>query len=68
MAKPDAAWGRVYELDHLERFESSDAHMLATCCAEMKRRIEELEKLVREQNKKLQILTALFDASKEVSA
>jgi hypothetical protein len=65
MAKPDAAWRRVYELDHLERFETSDAHMLATCCAEMKRKIEELEAQLREQNKKLQ---ALANSSAEVSA
>lgn len=58
MAKPDAAWQRVYELDHLERFESSDAHMLATCCAEMRRRIEELEAQLREQNKKLEAALA----------
>lgn len=49
MAKPDEAWARVYDLDHRERFDTSDVHMLATCCSELRRRVEELELLTRDQ-------------------
>jgi hypothetical protein len=60
MAKPDDAWRRVYDLDHRERFDTSDIHMLATCCSELKRRVEELEALTRDQAK---IIAGLMEAS-----
>ncbi len=51
MAKPDEAWRRIYDLDHRERFDTSDIHMLATACSELRRRVEELEAVTREQAK-----------------
>ena len=63
MAKPDDAWRRVYDLDHRERFDTSDIHMLATCCSELKRRVEQLEALTRDQAKIIEGLKSLAGPS-----